>query len=100
MATAPDGVRPPTLGVMTGRHASADSGRPGDGLVRAGAVLFAVGVLALVVSVVPAVISGDPAQPVLVVLAGTLLPLGFAVALVGLLRGARTARREARREPS
>ena len=83
---------------MTGRHASADSSRPGDGLVRAGAALFVVGVLALLVSVVPAVISGDPAQPVLVVVAGVLLPIGFAVALLGLLRGARTARREARRQ--
>ncbi len=82
---------------MTGRHASSDSTRPGDGLVRAGAALFVVGVLALVASVVPAVVSGDPAQPALVVVAGTLLPLGFAVALVGLLRGARTARREAKR---
>ena len=85
---------------MTGRHASSDSARPGDGLVRAGAALFVVGVLALVASVVPAVVTGDPAQPVLVVLAGVLLPLGFAVALVGLLRGARTARREAKRAGS
>ena len=82
---------------MTGRHASSDAARPGDGLVRVGAVLFAVGVLALVASVVPAVISGAPAQSTLVVVAGVLLPLGFAVALVGLLRGARTARRAARR---
>ena len=37
-------------------------------------------------------------QPIaLVVAAGSLLPLGFAVALVGLLRGARTNRRAARR---
>ena len=85
---------------MTGRHASSDSARPGDGLVRTGAALFVVGVLALVVSVVPAVVTGDPAQPVLVVVAGVLLPLGFAVALVGLLRGARTARRDARRAGS
>ena len=85
---------------MTGRHASSDSARPGDGLVRVGAVVFAVGLVALVVSVVPAVISGDAAQSTLVVLAGSLLPLGFAVALVGLLRGARTARRAARRPGS
>ena len=85
---------------MTGRHASSDSARPGDGLVRVGAALFVVGVLALVASVVPAVVTGDPAQPVLVVGAGVLLPLGFAVALVGLLRGARTARRDARRAGS
>ena len=83
---------------MTGRHASADRSRPGDGLVRAGAVVFAVGLVAVVVSVVPSVISGEPGQPVLVVLAGSLLPLGFGIALVGMLRGARTARRQARRD--
>ena len=82
---------------MRARHAAGS--RPGDGLVRSGAVVFLAGLLAAVVAVVPAVASGDPAPIALVVAAGSLLPLGFAVALVGLLRGARTNRRAARRTP-
>ena len=82
---------------MSSRHAAPDR-RPGDLLVRAGAVLFLVGVVMTVVSVVPAVLTEEPAEGLPVVLAGTLLPIGFAVALVGLLRGARTRRREARRQ--
>ena len=82
---------------MTARHASADRSRPGDGLVRAGAVVFAVGLVAVVLSVVPSVLSGDPARLPLVVVAGSLLPLGFGIALLGLLRGARTGRRDAAR---
>ncbi len=65
--------------------------------MQAGAGLFVVGLVAVVVSVAPAVVTGrEPALPLLVV-AGSLLPLGFGLALVGLLRAARTARREQRR---
>lgn len=60
-----------------------------------GALLFGIGVVAVVAAVVPAVLSQSSAPLGPVVAAGTLLPLGFAVAFVGLLRGARTARREA-----
>lgn len=87
----------PTVFGVTARHASADRSRPGDGLVRAGAVVFAVGMVAVVLSVVPSVVTGEPGQPALVVTAGSLLPIGFGLALLGLLRGARTARRESRR---
>ena len=82
---------------MSARHAAADSSRPGDGLVRAGAVVFLVGLVATFASVVPAVLRDRPAPIELVVAAGSLLPLGFAIALVGLLRQARTRRREASR---
>ena len=68
--------------------------------MRAGAAVFVVGVLALVVAVVPSVLSGDAARLAPVVLAGSLLPLGFGVALLGLLRAARTSRRAARRLPA
>ena len=65
--------------------------------MRLGAVVFVAGVLAVVAAVVPAVLSGRPARLDLVVAAGSLLPLGLGLALLGLLRAARTARREARR---
>ncbi len=82
---------------MSARHEATNDRRPGDLLVRGGAVLFGVGLLALIVGVVPAVISKSTAPAALLVIAVSLLPLGLAIALVGLLRGARTRRREARR---
>lgn len=64
--------------------------------MRAGAVVFAVGVVAVVAAVVPSVLTGAPGRTTLVVLAGSLLPIGLGTALLGLLRAARTARRAAR----
>ena len=81
---------------MTTRHASPRDSRPGDGLVRVGAVVFVLGVVAGVVSVVPSVVTGDPANAPLVIAAGSLMPVGLGLALLGLLRAARTRRREAR----
>ena len=85
---------------MSPRHAATDSRRPGELLVQAGAVLFAIGLLAAVVAVVPAVVRDSTAPTILLVVAVSLLPLGLAIALVGLLRGARTRRRAARRGSS
>ena len=82
------------------RHAAREGRRPGDLLVRVGALLFVLGVVAVVAAVVPAVLGDRPARLPLVVAAGSLLPLGFGVALLGLLRAARTNRREARRTRS
>ncbi len=65
--------------------------------MRAGAVVFIVGVVAVLAAVVPSVLSGQPGRVVLVVLAGSLLPLGLGIALLGLLRAARTGRRKGRR---
>jgi len=79
------------------RHATAEGRRPGDLLVRMGAVVFALGVVAVLAAVVPAVLTDQPGRLPLVVAAGSLLPLGFGLALLGLLRAARTNRREARR---
>jgi hypothetical protein len=72
---------------VSGRHAS--GARPGDGLVRAGAVLFALGVLAVLVVVGGFFLQRDvpSAFAVLTVLA----PAGLALALLGLLRGARSS---------
>ena len=71
-----------------GRHAAPDAPRPGEGLVRAGAAVFVIGVLAVVATLVPYLLDARP--PRLAVLAGALLlPLGLGIALLGLLRGAR-----------
>lgn len=85
---------------MTGRHASPTTRLPGELVVRVGAALFAVGLVALVITVVPSVLADRQAPLPLVVATAALLPLGLAVALVGLLRSARTARRAARRSSS
>ena len=82
---------------MTGRHASPATRLPGEGVVRVGAALFGLGLVALVVTVVPGVLADTDSPVWLVATAAALLPLGLAVALVGLLRSARTARRAARR---
>ena len=71
--------------------------RPGDRLVQVGAAVFAVGLVAVVAVFAPALLADRvPSLPV-VVTALSLLPLGFGLALAGLLRSARTPRREARR---
>ena len=81
---------------MTARHAAPDARRPGERLVRVGAVLFGLGALGGLGVLVPFLLGREDA-PLWTTLVASLLPLGLAVALVGLLREARTARREARR---
>lgn len=61
--------------------------QPGDLLVRGGAVAFAIGAGALLV-ILGAYFVGDGSPTALNLLA-LLLPVGLAVALLGLLRGAR-----------
>jgi hypothetical protein len=71
---------------VSGRHASGS--RPGDGLVRAGGLLFLAGVLAVLV-----VVGGfflETSTPAAFAVLTALAPVGLAVALVGLLRGARS----------
>ena len=75
---------------MTGRHAAPDT--PGGGLVRAGALLFGLGVLGVLAVVVPFLLGRDDA-PLWTTLLASLLPVGLGVALLGLLRGARARRR-------
>jgi hypothetical protein len=62
----------------------------GDVLVRAGAVVFAVGAVAVLAVVVPFFFGHANASIVLNLLT-LLLPLGLALALLGLLRGARSS---------
>jgi VIT1/CCC1 family predicted Fe2+/Mn2+ transporter len=73
---------------------------PGDRLVRAGACVFAVGLLAVVVAVVPFLVGSGSGALVPATAAAVLLPLGLGLALLGVLRSARTARRAARRSSS
>ncbi|CAN5278594.1 hypothetical protein BH24ACT10_BH24ACT10_11020 [soil metagenome] len=61
--------------------------------MRAGAVLFGLGVLGVLAVVVPFLLGRDDA-PLWTTLVASLLPVGLGLALLGLLRGARTRRRE------
>lgn len=81
---------------MTGRHAGA-ARESGDLLVRAGALLFGLGVLGVLAAVVPFLLGRDEA-PLWTTGVASLLPVGLGLALLGLLRGARTRRRAARRQ--
>ena len=67
--------------------------RPGDRLVSVGAALFAVGALATVATVVPLLIGAAPLPTAAYLLAVVLTPLGFGLALAGLVRAARGRRR-------
>jgi VIT1/CCC1 family predicted Fe2+/Mn2+ transporter len=73
------------------RHAAPDDPRRGEGLVRAGALVFAVGVVGVLLAVVPFFLGRDDA-PSWTALLASLLPVGLGLALVGLLRGARASR--------
>jgi hypothetical protein len=63
---------------------------PGDLLVRIGAGVFVVGIVATLIVLVPFV-SGSGRAPVGVDFAMLALPGGFGLALLGLLRGARAS---------
>lgn len=78
---------------MTARHAAPAHSAPGERLVRAGALLFGLGVLGVLAVVVPFLLGRDDA-PLWTTLVASLLPVGLGLALVGLLRGARTRRRQ------
>jgi peptidoglycan/LPS O-acetylase OafA/YrhL len=84
------------LGAASSRPGEPDAPQPGDGLVRAGGVVFLVGVVAVVVAVVPFFFGHENWPLPLNLAAGVLPPLGLGLALVGLLRAGR-ARRRARR---
>ena len=73
-------------------HISPEPPRPGERLVLAGALVFAIGLLAAIVVVVP-FFFGRSDAPLGPALATLLMPLGLGLALSGLLRGARRGRR-------
>ncbi|MGI8537674.1 MAG: hypothetical protein ACR2K2_14605 [Mycobacteriales bacterium] len=76
---------------MRARHAAPDTPLPGERLVRAGAALFALGVFGILAAAVPFLLGRDDA-PLWTTLLAVLLPVGLAMSLVGLLRGARARR--------
>lgn len=74
-----------------GRHAAPDDPRPGERLVRVGAVVFGIGVLGVLLAVVP-FFFGRQDAPSWTALTASLLPVGLGIALAGLLLGARSRR--------
>ena len=62
-------------------------------MVRAGAALFALGGVGVLLTVLPYFFGGDDAALAWLVLA-SLMPVGLALALLGLLRGARASGRD------
>lgn len=62
--------------------------QPGDALVRVGAILFIVGAVATIATVAPLFL-GLSRLPTPAYFVCMVMPLGFGVALVGLLRSAR-----------
>jgi len=73
---------------------STETSNPGDSLVRAGAVIFIVGAVATVATFVPLFL--DLARlPTAAYWFSMLMPGGFLLALLGLLRSARAERRHA-----
>src|SRR3954452_356501 len=76
-----------------GRRADA---RPGDGLVRAGGVVFALGLIAVLVVVLPFFFGKENWPLPLNLAAGMLPPLGLGLPLAGLVRSARRTARDNR----
>jgi hypothetical protein len=68
----------------------------GDVLVRVGAVVFGVGAVATLVTVVPLLIGAEP-LPTPAYAVSMLMGVGFAIAAAGLLRAVAHERRQARR---
>ncbi|MFH8578730.1 hypothetical protein OHB11_16945 [Streptomyces zaomyceticus] len=75
--------------------APANDSAPGDGLVKAGVVLFAIGAVATLVTVAPLFLGTDP-FPTVAYTVSMLMGVGFAVAAAGVLRSIAAQRRQAR----
>jgi hypothetical protein len=76
-------------------HAAPEKSLPGDGLVRAGAVVFGVGLLDALCVIVPFFL-GRTDAPLPLALGTILMPVGLGISLSGLLRAARRGRRARR----
>ncbi|WP_055468467.1 hypothetical protein [Streptomyces ardesiacus] len=72
-----------------------NSAAPGDGLIRAGAIIFFVGAVATLVTVAPLLLGTTP-FPTFMFLLSMLMGVGFLVAGAGVLRSAAAGRRQAR----
>jgi hypothetical protein len=64
---------------------------PGDVLVRVGGVVFAVGAVATLVTVLPLLVGADP-LPTVAYLVSMLMGVGFLLAAAGLIRSAVSSR--------
>ncbi|WP_432025278.1 hypothetical protein [Streptomyces sp. 1222.5] len=72
-----------------------NSAAPGDGLIRAGAVVFFLGALATLVTVAPLFFGAKP-FPTYMFGLSMLMAVGFLVAGAGVLRSIAAGRRQAR----
>jgi peptidoglycan/LPS O-acetylase OafA/YrhL len=83
-----------TAGHPGGSSTGPDTGsRPGEGLIRLGAVVFGIGLVAVLVVVLPFFFGKENWPLPFNLAAGVLPPLGLALALAGLVRAGRwTAR--------
>ena len=77
---------------MVGFEASLFAVGRGDRLVRIGAAVFAVGLVAAVIVLVPVLTGSSAEPPLLLDLLMLALPAGFGLALLGLLLSARSGR--------
>lgn len=68
---------------------------PGDGLVKTGVIVFAVGALATLVTVAPLFLGTDP-FPTVAYCVSMLMGVGFLLAGAGVLRSIAAQRRQAR----
>ncbi|KUJ69809.1 hypothetical protein ACZ90_08405 [Streptomyces albus subsp. albus] len=68
---------------------------PGDGLVRIGVIVFAIGAVATLATVAPLLLGADP-LPTAAYLVSMLMGVGFALAAAGVLRSIAAQRRQAR----
>ncbi|MFJ4872677.1 hypothetical protein [Streptomyces sp. NPDC088757] len=75
--------------------APVDDSAPGDGLVKAGVVLFAIGAVATLVTVAPLFLRTDP-FPTVAYTVSMLMGVGFLVAAAGVMRSIAAQRRQAR----
>ncbi|CAK7287722.1 MULTISPECIES: hypothetical protein [Streptomyces] len=73
----------------------ANSAGPGDGLIRAGAIVFFIGALAALITVIPLFIGTKP-FPTYMYGLSMLMGVGFLVAGAGVLRSVAAGRRQAR----
>jgi UDP-N-acetylmuramyl pentapeptide phosphotransferase/UDP-N-acetylglucosamine-1-phosphate transferase len=81
---------------MTAKAPSPSGRTPaGERLVRVGGVLFVVGVLAAALTVAP-FLTGGERLPTAAYVASMLAPVGFGLALTGIVRDIRARRRDRR----
>lgn len=73
----------------------ANSAAPGDGLVRAGAIVFFIGAVATLVTVAPLFLGTTP-FPTYMFGLSMLMAVGFLTAAAGVLRSVAAGRRQAR----